>query len=156
LAAHQEAVRQQRDAIRQEAEAAQQAQEREQRLTQTIQGLAGAYPAYHFAFYPGDAGMVPINATLTKSCVRTLYFSRAGDVLSVDVSLIGIQPQNEGPTVFVALWDEAGNLIARTAIVEFTSADLGDGETQEVQDTMTLPPNSQPVFVSVDEGANTI
>lgn len=136
--------------LRAEAEA----RAREARLTATLARLRAARPAASFERYPGDNASVPFSARLTMCDVRGLTFRRPeGDSsLSVNVSLTGYRADDQAPTVYVALYDENGAMLAQEAIVRFVSAELKAGETREVEDTMDYPKGAAPVFVGVNEG----
>lgn len=142
----------------QRQEAAQEAQARaarKERLAATLASLRAARPAAFFDRYPGDNNSVPFQARLTTCDVRGLTFSRTdgSDTLTVNVTLLGYKANHQSPLVNVALYGEDGTLLAEKAIVEFTRAELEQGETREVEDTMDYPKSGIPVFAGVNEGS---
>lgn len=141
------------DRARANAEAQQQAEAREARLSATLMRLRSASPA--FDRYPGDNNAVPLKVRLTTCDVRGIAFSRTdgSDTLSVNVSITGYKADHQAPTVNVALYGENGDLLAQKAIVEFTNAELEQGETREVEDTLDYPKTGVPIFVGVNEGS---
>ncbi len=139
-------------AARQQQEDA--AKAREARLAQTLASLKAANPTGWIGRYPGDNNSLPVNARLSLCDVRGLNFTRTdgSDSLSVNVSLTGYRSDPQAPKVYVALYDETGRLLARSAIVAFTNAELKQGETREVEDNMDYPQTGTPMFAGVDEG----
>lgn len=142
----------------QRQEAAQEAQAkaaRKERLAATLASLRAARPAAFFDRYPGDNNSLAFQAQLSTCDVRGLTFSRTegSDTLTVNVSLLGYKPDHQAPTVYVALYGEDGTLLAEKAIVRFVNAELEQGETREVEDTLDYPKNAVPVFVGINEGS---
>ncbi len=128
---------------------------REVRLAATLVSLRAAHPAASFDRYPGDNNSLAFQAQLSTCDVRGLTFSRTdgSDTLTVNVSLLGYKPDHQAPTVYVALYGEDGTLLAEKAIVRFVNAEMEQGETREVKDTLDYPKNGVPLFVGVSDEA---
>ena len=136
---------------RRQAELLRQQQERQRRILRTLAALRKNGPLARYALYPASGGSAPFNARLSTCRVNFLNVSRDGDTMSVSVNLTGIKPEAQAPVVNVAVYDEDGNILTRAAIVKFAFATLGQGDVRDIEDTMPVPSEETPVFVSVDE-----
>lgn len=135
----------------QRAEAARQEHERQVRIHRSLHTLRANNPSARYALYPGDAGAVAFNTTFSTCLVRRVALKRSGSRVDVAVQLLGVKQDSQAPLVNVSLFDEGGNLLARAAIVKYVFSTLDQGETHDVTDRMSVPADSEPAIVGIDE-----
>jgi hypothetical protein len=123
-----------------------------EKANKLIESLKTRYPERYFAALPDGSGRQNFGIQLRKAGIRFVDVDPGKGTANVTVGLIGILPEAAAPKVYVALYNYDGIEIGRSAVVDFISADLKQGTSQDVQDHIDLSKEGKPLVVSVDEG----
>ena len=134
-------------------EAIQIEKQRQQHIAKSLYSLQRSYP--HVAFATCNTDKLPIifQSVFSKAEVRSVTLTRSNDTVTASVGIIGVQKENQAPTIYVTLYNEDGRLLSRAPIVKFVMSNLEYGQTREVEDSMELPDEANPVIVSVDDAS---
>ncbi len=133
------------------AEALQIEKQRQQHIAKSLYSLQQSYPHIAFAICNTDKTPIMFQSVLSRAEVRSVTLTRSNNTVTASVGIIGIQKENQAPTIYVTLYNKDGHLLSRAPIVKFVMSKLEYGQTREIEDEMELPEGADPVIVSVDD-----